>query len=73
MSPEFVRNELFKPFRTTKADGMGIGVYESSQYVAELGGRLSVDSAIGTGTRVKVFLPHRRSGGEQSLDKREVA
>jgi len=73
MSPEFVRNELFKPFRTTKTEGMGIGVYESSQYVAELGGRLSVDSTPGVGTRVKVLLPQRRSRGEQSLDQREVA
>ena len=40
MSPEFVRERLFKPFETTKPAGMGIGVYESSQYVASLGGRI---------------------------------
>ena len=73
MSPEFVRNELFKPFRTTKTEGMGIGVYESSQYIAELGGRMAVDSALGAGTRVKVFLPQRRTRGEQSFEEREVA
>jgi anti-sigma regulatory factor (Ser/Thr protein kinase) len=53
MSPEFVRDRLFKPFETTKPGGMGIGVYESTQYVAALGGRIEVDSTPGAGTRVR--------------------
>jgi putative PEP-CTERM system histidine kinase len=57
MSPEFVRDRLFKPFQTTKQAGMGIGAYESMQYVRELGGRMSVDSAPGAGTRVTLRLP----------------
>ncbi len=57
MSAEFVRDRLFKPFETTKAEGMGIGVYESSQYVSALGGRILVDSTPGKGTRVRLLLP----------------
>jgi putative PEP-CTERM system histidine kinase len=57
MSPEFVRDKLFKPFATTKAAGMGIGVYESSQYLAGIGGQMTIDSAPGAGTRVRVRLP----------------
>lgn len=57
MSSEFVREQLFKPFQSTKPTGMGIGAYESSQYVGELGGRILVDSRPHAGTRVKVFLP----------------
>ena len=57
MSPEFVRERLFKPFQTTKPSGMGIGVYESSQYVAGLGGNITVDTAPGAGTRVFLRLP----------------
>ena len=57
MSPEFVRDRLFKPFETTKPGGMGIGVYESAQYVAALGGKVEVDSTPGAGTRVRLLLP----------------
>lgn len=57
MTPEFVRDELFKPFRSTKATGMGVGAYESLQYVNELGGQIDVDSKVGAGTRIRVSLP----------------
>jgi putative PEP-CTERM system histidine kinase len=57
MTPEFVRDRLFKPFATTKPAGMGIGVYESSQYLAAMGGRIEVDTAPGAGTRMRVFVP----------------
>jgi len=57
MSPEYIRNKLFKPFQSSKANGMGIGAYESQQYVASLGGRIEVDSRPGAGTRVRVVLP----------------
>jgi putative PEP-CTERM system histidine kinase len=57
MTPEFVRERLFKPFQTTKQAGMGIGAYESFQYIQELGGRISVDSALRVGTKVTLLLP----------------
>jgi signal transduction histidine kinase len=57
MSREFVETRLFKPFASTKAAGMGIGSYESAQYVRELGGRIRVDSAPGAGTVITVVLP----------------
>jgi signal transduction histidine kinase len=57
MTPEFVRDRLFKPFQTTKRTGMGIGAYESFQYVQELGGKISVDSEPGKGTKVILMVP----------------
>ncbi len=57
MSQDFMRDRLFKPFQTTKRSGMGIGAYESFQYVQELGGRIDVDSAPGRGTTVDIRLP----------------
>jgi putative PEP-CTERM system histidine kinase len=57
MSEEFVKTRLFRPFNTTKHSGMGIGFYESHQYIRELGGSLAVDSKVGAGTVVTVALP----------------
>jgi putative PEP-CTERM system histidine kinase len=60
MTPEFIRDKLFKPFQSTKATGMGIGAYESHQYITSLGGRLLVESVPREGTKMTVFLPQAR-------------
>ncbi|MBS3934985.1 MAG: PEP-CTERM system histidine kinase PrsK [Sulfuritalea sp.] len=57
MSAEFLRDRLFKPFQTTKAAGMGIGAFESRQYVQELGGDIRVESKENAGTRFFIKLP----------------
>jgi putative PEP-CTERM system histidine kinase len=57
MSEEFIRERLFKPFESTKSAGMGIGVFESREYINELGGRLEVISKPALGTTFKVILP----------------
>lgn len=57
MSASFVQERLFKPFQSTKPTGMGIGAFESQQYVQELGGSIAVDSTEGQGTRVTLHLP----------------
>ena len=57
MSQEYVRTALFKPFHTTKETGLGIGAYESYQYVRELGGSVAVDSEPGRGTVITISLP----------------
>ena len=57
MSEDFVQTKLFRPFNTTKHSGMGIGTYESFQYIRELGGSISVDSRLGEGTVLTVLLP----------------
>ncbi|PWF47667.1 XrtA/PEP-CTERM system histidine kinase PrsK [Massilia glaciei] len=57
MSAGFMREGLFKPFVTTKTAGMGIGVFESREYIRELGGELQVASAESEGTTFRVILP----------------
>ena len=71
---DFVRNELFRPFRTTKDGGFGIGVYESREFVRELGGRMEVDSAKGHGTTIRISVPAMRSANatDESLRGIEV-
>jgi putative PEP-CTERM system histidine kinase len=54
MTPEFARDRLFRPFETSKPTGMGIGVYESAQYVNAVGGQIVIDSEPNVGTRVRV-------------------
>jgi signal transduction histidine kinase len=48
---------LFRPFRSTKDGGYGIGAYESRNLIQEMGGRLEVDSRPGEGTTMRVRLP----------------
>ncbi|BAN35124.1 periplasmic sensor signal transduction histidine kinase [Sulfuricella denitrificans skB26] len=57
MSEEFIRERLFKPFDSTKAAGMGIGVFEIREYVRELEGQLEVASQPSNGTTFRVILP----------------
>ena len=68
MTPEFVRDRLFKPFQTTKPTGMGIGAYESFQYVQELGGKISVASEPDKGTQVTLLVPLFEADTESDLD-----
>lgn len=67
MSQEFVRERLFKPFQTTKSSGMGIGAYESFQYLRELGGSISVDTELNQGTIVTILLPLFESSHRSDL------
>jgi signal transduction histidine kinase len=57
MSPDFVRNRLFKPFVSSKQGGFGIGAFEARELVRAMRGRLEVDSREGLGSRFTVRLP----------------
>jgi signal transduction histidine kinase len=60
MSADFVSDELFKPFRTTKPHGMGIGAFESREYIHEIGGELEVRSSPGQGSTFSIRIPLRK-------------
>lgn len=57
MSAQFIREHLFQPFASTKPAGMGIGVFESREYIRDLGGELEVASTPGCGSTFRVVLP----------------
>ena len=58
MTPEFVRDHLFRPFDSTKgSQGMGIGAYQAREFARKMGGELKVESVISQGTSVSLILP----------------
>ena len=57
MSNEFIEHSLFRPFKTTKKQGMGIGLFQSKMIVEAHQGRIEVESEAGRGTTFRVFLP----------------
>lgn len=65
MDEDFIRERLFKPFDSTKGlTGMGVGAFESREYVRSLGGDISVTSQPGVGSLFRIILPYNYSSAE---------
>jgi putative PEP-CTERM system histidine kinase len=60
MSGEFMGRSLFRPFKTTKKQGMGIGLFQSKKIIEAHGGKIEVESTEGSGSTFRVFLPTLR-------------
>lgn len=57
ISPDFLSRSLFRPFQTTKKNGLGIGMFQSKMIVEAHGGRIEVESQAGKGTSFRILLP----------------
>jgi putative PEP-CTERM system histidine kinase len=57
MSPEFIRDRLFRPFDTSKPGGSGIGAWQARDLARRAGGDLAVVSRVGEGTTMRLLLP----------------
>jgi putative PEP-CTERM system histidine kinase len=57
MHEEFIETSLFRPFKTTKKKGLGIGLFHSRLIVEAHRGTVEVNSTIGAGTEFRVLLP----------------
>jgi len=64
MSPEFVRDQLFRPFTSTKDGGHGIGAYQARELLRAAGGDLLVISREAAGTTMRILLPAVRAAAE---------
>jgi putative PEP-CTERM system histidine kinase len=57
MSEEFLEQSLFRPFKTTKKKGLGIGLFHSKLIVEAHRGSFEVTSTVGAGSEFRVLLP----------------
>ncbi len=65
MDSEFVRTRLFQPFASTKDSGFGVGAFEARSLIASMGGRLTVDSRPGKGSRFTIHMAEARPAAEK--------
>jgi signal transduction histidine kinase len=56
ISPDDI-GKIFQPYFTTKDVGIGLGLAITERIIKEHGGRIEVESTIGTGTTITVSLP----------------
>ena len=57
MTADFLRDRLFRPFQTTKPDGVGLGMATASEIVRFHRGTIRVRSQSGGGTLIQLKLP----------------
>jgi putative PEP-CTERM system histidine kinase len=57
MTDDFIRNQLFRPFSSTKTNGFGLGAHEARLLVQGMGGSLAVESVAGAFTHFTIKLP----------------
>jgi putative PEP-CTERM system histidine kinase len=58
MDRDFIENQLFTPFESTKGvTGMGIGAYQTREYLRSIGGDVEVRSEIGVGSEFILRIP----------------
>ena len=69
-----VKARVFEPFFTTKGVGKGTGLGLSQVYgfAHQSGGSIAIDSAVGAGTTVRIFLPRAASDEIAIADEPDV-
>jgi two-component system sporulation sensor kinase A len=54
------QQDLFKPFRTTKERGTGLGLVIARKMMAKMNGAINIVSHVGKGTIVDVLIPEKK-------------
>ncbi len=60
--PAELRDRVFEPFFTTRSEGTGLGLAIARRLVADVGGRIILESDVGKGTRIEMVL---KAAGEE--------
>ena len=58
------RQKAFKPFHTTKPNGNGLGLATTRKVILAHGGKIDLQSELGRGTKVSIWLPVQRALGQ---------
>jgi putative PEP-CTERM system histidine kinase len=72
MDSDFVRNQLFQPFASTKPGGFGIGTFEALSLINAMGGRMTVESRPGQGTTFTILLPAAEPAQEPQPERKRA-
>lgn len=67
MSKEFITRQLFKPFVTTKVNGLGIGLYQCRRIIEAHGGSIEIQSQEGSGSIFTIYLPCMKEKISESI------
>jgi signal transduction histidine kinase len=60
--PAEIRADLFRPFRTTKARGTGLGMATARRLIESQGGTIAVDCPASGGTAITLTIPSAPAG-----------
>jgi PAS domain S-box-containing protein len=73
--PPHVLSHVFEPFFTTKepGKGSGLGLSQVFGFAKQSGGHVEIESALGLGTTVTLYLPAVAAGAEEEAAPRPVA
>lgn len=63
-------SRIFDPFFTTKARGSGLGLALAHEIVTAHGGYIEVESQVGVGTTLRVYLPVAKEGANNAANTR---
>jgi two-component system sensor kinase FixL len=71
--PEGAADDLFTPFQSTKADGLGVGLSICRTIVEAHGGRIWLESVPGSGTRVHFTVLTADAEGDTAAGRERMA